>query len=194
MRKFESKKNKNIVYHVGDFSRKAFDTDLFHLNIGRSTGFFGTGHYFCTEWEYCANQGDGHRPLYQIDISNYKLLYGDYSLHDALKWLNKYISQYPLTKNNQDDWWKLLYHYHEFYSYWDSDYGDFGEYLKYDFEFFQKDGFCETFSEYTNDDYQSKHFIELCYKFEGLDVLADELKSDKPNYKLITEITKSSIF
>lgn len=87
-----------VVYRSGDFSKKS--EKLGELGCSRSTGYFGTGYYFVTDWEKCCHLGNGHRPLYKFDVSEYNLIYGTLELHKALKEVNRYITWYPFVQKD----------------------------------------------------------------------------------------------
>lgn len=87
-----------IGYRSGDLSRKA---DTITEMISRSTGYFGTGYYFCTKPEYCAYQARGQRPIYRMTFDdNIKWFRGTKDKHDALKMLHRYLYQYPLMTDD----------------------------------------------------------------------------------------------
>ena len=55
------------VYRVGDLDKYKRKADSMYQMFGRSTGYFGTGYYFCTKPENCCTITRENDPL---EISN----------------------------------------------------------------------------------------------------------------------------
>lgn len=178
---------KNIVYHVGDFSRKS--EDLRQLDLSRDTGFFGTGIYFCTEWEYTIRQGGGHRPLYQMDISKYNLKLGTLELHDTLRKLNRYISFYPATSMDKDIWWAISRKSDSF----KTDNYSLGTSIKRQYEVWGEDEGL-SYLEWKESEYDLKYLINAISKVDELKDIYKELISDKPDWRKIDKISEESIY
>lgn len=191
----------SIVYHVGDFKNKA--ETMSQLDGGRSTGYFGTGYYFCTEWESVVKQGGGHRPLYSFDINGLNLIYGDLHLHDALKSLNRLMNIYPLMSIDIDDFRNLIIVCtNDLEWVFVNKRLTLGEYItdqynadKIYYESKLNDTY--TFEDYKKDNFWIRNFIEKLEKFDDLSVLAKELDSKNPNFDKIdkeVEIWKDIYF
>ena len=182
---FEGNVMKDIVYHVGDFSNRA--ETMYQLTTGnRSTGYFGTGYYFCTDWELCASQGSGHRPLYSFDIKGLNLLLGFKYTHDSLKSLNQYMMAYPLMSLNSIDL-KILYDEYESCVGYDVLEGkqSLGDYIEQKIDYFKDDD--ENYSYEEHRDSYLHYLINKMKKFDDLSVLRKELESDRPNFKKINK-------
>lgn len=171
------------VYHAGDFKRKA--ESLRQLNNGRSTGFFGTGHYFTTRPERCERQGGGTRPIYAIDVSGYNLILGSLELHRTLKDLNRYVSWYPLVRLDTDAWHKVIYYSGMLTAYGKS----IAESLRDSFETF---GESPSFIAYASSDSYVKSFIEACEGIEWLRPFVKALKKTEPNWALLKELEEDT--
>ena len=85
---------KRKVYRVGDLDKYQRKADTMYQMFGRSTGYFGTGYYFCTKPEYCCTITRENDPLYELTLKDdIKLFRGDQTAHEFLK----KIRNYPFT-------------------------------------------------------------------------------------------------
>lgn len=173
------------VYRVGDFSKRS---EPLGQMSGRSTGFFGTGYYFCTKPEKCAAQGGGHRPLYKMtfDDEKVKVLRGTLKRHNALKLITRYIYAYPLC--NKQDLEKLstfAYFVEDFFT----ESSTIADYLQ---DSYQAWGDGMTWLEYVDYDYDIKHrIIGKAKDIACLKPFYDELLKDSPDFDFVDEFQKA---
>ena len=88
-----------VGYHSGTFEHKA---DTLPCSLGRSTGYFGTGYYFCTKPERCRgkNKDDPFYKMYFKD--DLKWFRGTESSHDTLKQLTSVVLNWDVVKPSVD--------------------------------------------------------------------------------------------
>lgn len=190
-----------IVYHSGDFSRRA---DPLGAMVGRSTGYFGTGYYFCTKPEKVENLGDD-RPIYSFTVDGLNLLIGDIKTHEALKTIQKYVSTKPWLDSTPDeqDWWKMTYYYGKLFEEWDS-HNKLGKNLRYvmENEYYNPDTndyavfdtWKEAYNEMMEDDFHFPRLMELIFKTKELKEIAEEIRKDHPDFDLIDELDDGTFF
>lgn len=188
------------VYHSGDFAKKA---DVLGQMAGRSTGYFGTGYYFCTNPEKVENLGDD-RPIFSFAIKDCNMAIGTLRLHDYLKVIQKYV----VTKGQQkmlpdlEDLWKLNYHFEKFCGEWDSKKNKLGMYLKgmyeeggYDWNKgeYEYENWLQCRKEY-EDDYSFQHLLELIDTLPQLKEISEELKKEEPDWEHLNELDNGLYF
>ena len=83
----------NIGYHAGDLGKAEHFGRQYGSN--RGTGHFGTGTYFVGDKSNIEKGGYGHRPIHEVDFSDYNLYKPENKrnaekLHNFLKFLNTY--------------------------------------------------------------------------------------------------------
>lgn len=198
---FNEKIITETVYHSGDFARKA---DVLGQMAGRSTGYFGTGYYFCTNPEKVENLGDD-RPIYSFTTDGLNLFIGTINAHDNLKVIQKYVSVKPWLDNtpNDDEWYHLTYYYNELFGEWDKK-NKLGKNLKYlredeyyDFDtgkYVPYESWKQAYDGQMEDDYHFKHLIPLIDSIDGLKEISEEIHKDEPNFDLIDELDDGTYF
>lgn len=174
------------VYRSGDFAKKA---DYMSQMSGRSTGYFGTGYYFCTRPEYCAPQGNGKRPIYKMTLKNgLKLCYGTIKIHDTLKLIQRFLVNYPSLIDSEALKKKLDF------AGWAEDYftedSTLGERLKDEFECWGED--YDDWQDYLSHDYGLKRLLEKASAIPELATLVDEFSSDLPDWDKLIDLQNNN--
>lgn len=198
---FNEKIINTTVYRSGDWGKRA---DYLGQMSGRSTGYFGTGYYFCTKPEKVENLGDD-RPIYSFTTEGLNLFVGTINAHDALKTIQKYVSIKPWLDNtpNDEDWRSLIYHYNELYWEWDKK-NKLGKNLKYlredktyDFDsrkYIPYETWKQAYDEQMEYDYHFRNMISIIDRIEGLKEISEEIHKEEPNFDLIDELDDGTYF
>lgn len=179
------------VYRVGDLDKYKRKADSMYQMFGRSTGYFGTGYYFCTKPENCCTITRENDPLYKLTLKEgIKLIRGTQKLHDRLKAFNSFMINYPrlLSKDLIDiDKEKRFAHYAiDYYT----EHQLMGSKLKEDFETWGD--WADNWKEYLSRESDIREMINRAKEIPVLEEFANILESDEPNFERIDEIQKEN--
>ena len=179
-----------IVYRVGDLDKYKRKADTMYQMFGRSTGYFGTGYYFCTKPENCCTGTRENDPLYKLTLKDgIKLFRGDQTAHEFLKKFNNYMINYPLLCNNKD----LVDKEKDFARSAESFYTErflIGSSIKTMFEAWGDD--YAGWTDYFQRDWSIKNLAKKAEAVPGLEEFANILKSENPNFERLDEIQKEN--
>lgn len=177
------------VYRVGDLDKYQRKADSMYQMFGRSTGYFGTGYYFCTKPEYCCTMTRENDPLYKLTLKDgIKLLTGTQKLHDKLKAFNSFMINYPrlLSKDLIDKEKRFAHYAIDYYT----EHQLIGSKLKEDFEVWGD--WADNWKEYLSREYGIREMISRAKDIPELEEFANILESDEPNFERIDEIQKEN--
>lgn len=181
---------KRKVYRVGDLDKYQRKADTMYQMFGRSTGYFGTGYYFCTKPEYCCTITRENDPLYELTLKdNIKLFRGDRTAHEFLKKFNNYMINYPLICNNKD----LVDKEKDFARAAESFYTEhflIGSAIKTMFEAWGDD--YDGWEDYFQRDWSIKNLVKKAKEIPDLEEFANILESKNPNFERLDEIQKEN--
>lgn len=178
------------VYRVGDLDKFKRKADSLYQMRGRSTGYFGTGYYFCTRPEYCCTMTRDKDPLYRLTLKEgIKLAYGTQKLHEYLKMYTRFAYNFPICKNDEAlkadrDFAREVKEHIPFYE-------DtkilLGSHLKKEYEDWADEDV--TWKEWFDYDYKLKKLAQYA---EGTEVseVADILRSENPDFDRIDQLQK----
>ena len=181
---------KRKVYRVGDLDKYQRKADTMYQMFGRSTGYFGTGYYFCTKPEYCCTITRENDPLYELTLKDdIKLFRGDRTAHEFLKKFNNYMINYPLICNNKD----LVDKEKDFARAAESFYTEhflIGSAIKTMFEAWGDD--YDGWEDYFQRDWSIKNLVKKAKEIPDLEEFANILESKNPNFERLDEIQKEN--
>lgn len=179
-----------VVYRVGDLDKYKRKADSMYQMFGRSTGYFGTGYYFCTKPENCCTMTRENDPLYKLTLKDgIKLFRGDRTAHEFLKKFNNYMINYPLLCNNKD----LIDKEKDFARKAESFYTEhflIGSSIKTMFEAWGDD--YDGWEDYFQKDWNIKDLTKKAKAVPGLEEFANILESENPNFERLDEIQKEN--
>lgn len=179
------------VYRVGDLDKYKRKADSMYQMFGRSTGYFGTGYYFCTKPENCCTMTRENEPLYKLTLKDgIKLFRGDRTAHEFLKKFNNYMINYPLICNNKD----LVDKEKDFARSAESFYTEhflIGSSIKTMFEAWRDD--YDSWRDYFQRDWSIKDLAKKAKAVPGLEEFANILESENPNFERLDEIQKENL-
>lgn len=200
-RKLREKKFNCTVYRSGNWDGKR--ADVLGQMAGRSTGYFGTGCYFCTDPRKVENLGED-RPIYSFKIEDLNLMYGTINNHDYLRALQRYVTVKPWLDSlpSQEDLFHLNYHYEKLFGEWDKrnkfgtavrslmedgnyDY-DSGEYKDYES--------WEQCKEDNMEEYQFKSLFSLIDTMECMKPFKELLEAETIDYDALDELDDGTFF
>lgn len=178
------------VYRVGDLDKYKRKADSMYQMFGRSTGYFGTGYYFCTKPENCCTITRENDPLYKLTLKDdIKLFRGDRTAHEFLKKFNMYMISYPLLCNNED----LVDKEKDFARSAESFYTErflIGSSIKTMFEAWGDD--YDGWKDYFQRDWSLKYLAKKAKAIPKLEEFANILESENPNFERLNEIQKEN--
>ena len=177
------------VYRVGDLDKYQRKADSMYQMFGRSTGYFGTGYYFCTRPEYCCTMTRDEHPLYRLTLKDgIKLLTGDTNTHEKLKAWNAFMINYPrlLSKDLIDKEKRFAHWAMDFYT----EDQFIGTKLKEDFEVWGD--WADNWKEYLSREHGIRELIKRAKDVPDLEEFANILENDEPNFERLDEIQKEN--
>lgn len=177
------------AYRVGDLDKYQRKADSMYQMFGRSTGYFGTGYYFCTKPEYCCTMTREDDPLYKLTLKEgIKLIIGTQKLHDKLKAFNSFMINYPrlLSKDLIDKEKRFAHYAMDYYT----ERQLIGSKLKEDFEVWGD--WADNWKEYLSREYGIREMIKRAKEVPDLEEFANILESDEPDFERIDEIQKEN--
>lgn len=177
------------VYRVGDLDKYQRKADSMYQMFGRSTGYFGTGYYFCTKPENCCTISRENGPLYKLTLKEgIKLIRGTQKLHDKLKAFNSFMINYPhlLSKDLIDKEKRFAHYAIDYYT----ERQPIGSKLKEDFEVWGD--WADNWKEYLSREYGIREMIKRAKDIPELEEFANILESENPNFERLDEIQKEN--
>ena len=177
------------VYRVGDLDKYQRKADSMYQMFGRSTGYFGTGYYFCTKPEYCCTMTREEEPLYKLTLKkDINLITGTQKLHDKLKAFNSFMINYPrLLSEDLIDKEKRFARWIRDYC---NEYELVGTKLKEDYEAWGD--WAANWKEYLGREYNIRDLIKRAKEVPDLEEFANILESDNPDFEKLDAIQKEN--
>ena len=178
------------VYRVGDLDKYQRKADSLYQMFGRSTGYFGTGYYFCTKPENCCTMTREDDPLYALHLKEgIKLIRGTPKLHELLKQFHRYMFNYPLLCNKEqlEKRKKFARSARDFFSEYNP---NIGSNMKESFEVWGED--YDGWKEWFDRDWDLKNLAKCAKEVPELEEFVAILESDNPDFDRLDEIQKEN--
>ena len=174
-----------IGYHSGNFKHKA---DTLFSSLGRSTGYFGTGYYFCVDPDNC-NGKNGTEFYKMIFKDGLKWLRGTIRTHENLKTLTRLVLNNKYHECEKSVIKDLKWIAKEVYEF--SGDTDFVDYIAEDFKWEKEQGLCDDWKDYKKHNYALRNIIELMLNIDtwhnvGIALDQNEFDEDKVRKQIET--------
>lgn len=167
---------RDIGYRTGDLKNSKSEYIYQFTNGNRSTGYFGTGYYFCTKPARCITMSREEYPLLKLTFKkDLNWLIGTIRKHDILKKITSFVACYDVVHDTEritELYWMLRNLHENFYLDKSTDIIDK---LKDTYEYDLENEFCTDFKGFldTFENREFRRFVETLEKIEELKPLAD---------------------
>lgn len=166
----------NVGYRTGKLLNHKSDYICQFTGGSRSTGYFGTGYYFCVKPSHCITTTRKDDPLLKLTFKkDLKWFVGTVKRHDILKQITSFVACYKNVCDPEkvtDLYWMVRRLHENFYL---DKATDIIDKLKADYEYDLENEFCTDFESFLNifENRYYQRFIEAVSRIDSLNPLAD---------------------
>jgi len=166
----------NVGYRTGKLLNRKSEYICQFSGGSRSTGYFGTGYYFCTKPDYCITMTRDDQELLKLTFKkDLNWFVGTIRSHDILKQITSFIACYEdvCSLEKVTDLYRMIKHLYE--NFYLDKATDIVDKLKADYEYDLENEFCTDFESFLNifENRDYKRFIEAVSRIDTLSPLAD---------------------
>lgn len=167
---------KDVGYRTGNIKDNKSDYICQFTGGSRSTGYFGTGYYFCVKPTHCITMTREDDPLLKLTFKeDLNWFVGTLRRHDILKQLTSFVACYENVCNLEkvtDLYWMVRRLHENFYL---DKATDIIDKLKAEYEYDLENEFCTDFKSFLNifENREYKRFVEAVSQIDSLSPLAD---------------------